>query len=102
MLMLVAMLMLVLVGVMVLLLVDAVDGDEHAAAPYAALDGWDELHAHAGYAEGVHARDEIGAIALGQKLQERGGEHIPRAAHMAVQVKYLHAAPHRWLIMLAR
>ena len=66
MLMLVAMLMLVLVGVMVLLLVDAVDGDEHAAAPYAALDGGDELHAHAGYAEGVHARDEIGAIALGR------------------------------------
>ena len=87
---------------MVLLLVDAVDGDEHAAAPYAALDGWDELHVHARYAEGVHARDEIGAIVLGQKLQERGGEHIPRAAHMAVQVKYLHAAPHRWLIMLAR
>ena len=84
------------------LLVLAVHGDGDVRAHDAALGRALHSRVHAGDAQTVELIYEALPLALGQQLQQGGHEHVARHAHAAVQIKYLHASPHRWFIMLAR
>ena len=84
------------------LLVLAVHGDGDVRAHDAALGRALHLRVHAGDAQTVELIYEALPLALGQQLQQGGHEHVARHAHAAVQIKYFHASPHRWFIMLAR
>ena len=93
----------VFVGVVVeVLLVLAVHGDGDVRAHDAALGRALHSRVHAGDAQTVELIYEALPLALGQQLQQGGHEHVARHAHAAVQIKYFHASPHRWFIMLAR
>ena len=59
------------------------------------------LQPHPRQAEGVHAPDE--GVRLGQQLQQRAHQHIPRGAHVTFDVKRPHASiPFIRLIRFAR
>ena len=70
------------------LLLGAVDRDGHVRAGDPALHGGVGLKAHARNAEAVELVDE--RFPVGQKLQQRGGQHVAGSAHAAVKVQGFH------------
>ena len=62
------------------------DGDVRAQD--AALLGPPALEPHPGQLEPVHRRDE--PVRVGDQLRQRGHQHVPRRAHVAFDVEYLH------------
>ena len=70
------------------LLLGAVDRDGHMRAGDPALHGGVGLKAHARNAEAVELIDK--RFPVGQKLQQRGGQHVAGSAHAAVEVQDFH------------
>ena len=73
-----------MVVVLVLLFAVAVYMHVHARASDSAGRGGLGMDVYAVYAEGVYPRKR--GLAVGDKLQQRGGEHVARRAHPAVNV----------------
>ena len=71
-------------------------------ARHAALFDVAALEAHPGQAQRVHPGDK--ALRIGEQFGKRGHQHVPRRAHIAFDVKRLHASsiPFMRLIRLAR
>ena len=76
-------------GHVVAVLLHAVGQHGHVQAPHAAFFGGLHAHLHAG--DGVHHLQEFLPPLLGQQVQQSGGEHVPRRAHVAFQIQRFHA-----------
>lgn len=61
------------------------NGDIHVGTSDAAGDGLAGTHLHAGE-ELVHGREKAALPRRGQQFIQRGHQHVPRNAHIALQI----------------